>query len=307
MKKLIVLIFLFPLIISAKNITDLEIVFTGDIQGHLKPEYATYMNPAFPPTIGNAASFIPFMVKERKANPNLILVSNGNIYTDNAFHPVEKFQKVEQFLRDVNYDFINFGVYDVTMGGANLEELSNEFPIVSSNVTFKDFPVRQYMIIERNGIKIGIFGLMSEYAKLFNESKYWNDFDVENELNAAERMVNVLKSKGADIIIAVTDIGDQRDKYIGENVKGIDFILGGFNGRGIEKPIEDSNTHCVIFRTYGKMGSIALFHIYFDRKSKSVVGYKGEAKTLFDYEFPISDSILKAYRFRKINGKWISE
>ncbi|NIA23482.1 MAG: hypothetical protein GWP03_04930 [Proteobacteria bacterium] len=306
MKRILFLLLFLPLFIFADNISDISIIFTGDIQGHLKPEYATYMNPSFPPTIGNAASFIPFLKKERLKDSNLIVISNGNIFTDNAFQPIEKTEKVTKFLKDVGYDFINFGVYDISVG-PDLKPIVGDFPYVSSNAIFRDFPIKQYEIIERNGVKIGIFGLVSEYLKLFNQGKYWDDVDIENELGAAKRMVSILKAHNVDIIIAVTDIGDQRDRYIAENVNGIDFILGGFNGRGIDKPIEDKKTHTVIFRTYGKMGSIALFHIYYDKERKSIVGYKGEAKTLFDYESPISDSILNAYRFKKINGKWISE
>jgi len=306
MKRILVLFLFLPLFVFADSISDISIVFTGDIQGHLKPEYATYMNPSFPPTIGNAASFIPFVNEEREKDSSLILISNGNIFTDNPFYPVEKTEKIRKFLKDVNYDFINFGVYDISMG-TDLKSIVGEFPYVSSNAIFADFPIKQYEIIERKGIKIGIFGLVSQYLKLFNQSKYWDKIDIENELESARRMVSILKAHNVDIIIAVTDIGDQRDKYIAENVNGIDFILGGFNGRGIDKPIEDKKTHTVIFRTYGKMGSIALFHIYYDKEKKSIVGYSEEAKTLFDYEFPISDSMLNAYRFRKINGKWISE
>ena len=308
MKRAVSLIFLMlPLFVFANNVSDINIVFTGDIQGHLKPEFATYMNPSFPPVLGNAASFIPFVRKERALDNNLIVISNGNIFTDNPYASIEKIEKIKKFLNDVHYDFINFGVYDIMMGNSTLKYMANKFPFVSSNAVLQGVPLKQYEIIERNGIRIGIFGLVSEYTKLFNQSKYWNEMDIANELKTAKKMVSVLKAQNVDIILAVTDIGEERDRYIAENVKGIDFILGGFNGKGYNKPIEDKNTHTVIFRTYGKMGSIGLFHIYYDKKKKSIVGYKGEAKTLFDYEFPISDSILNAYRFRKINGKWISE
>jgi 5'-nucleotidase len=306
MKKILFIFFLCPFLLISSDVEEIRIIFTGDIQGYLKPEYATYMNPAFPPTIGNAGAFLNYLNKVRQ-HSNPILISNGNIYTDNAFTFREKREKVEKFLDDVNYDFINFGVFDVMMLDKDFKATANKYKIISSNATFNDFPIFQYRIIEYKGIKIGIFGLVSEYAKLYNQSKYWDKFNIENELDAAQRMVNILRMKKADLIIAVTDIGDDRDKYLAQHINGIDLIIGGFLGRGIDKPFENPTTHTIVFRTYGNMGNIALINIFYDKEKESIVKYEAVSKTLFDYEFPISDSIIDVYEFKKINEKWISE
>ena len=104
-----------------------------------------------------------------------------------------------------------------------------------------DYGVKDYTIIERNGIKIGVFGLMGKDAASnapMSEVKFTDA--VEN----AKRVVNTLKQKEkVDLVICLshsgtwTDKSKSEDEILAKKVPEIDVIISGHTHTQLIKPI----------------------------------------------------------------------
>ncbi|TES93688.1 MAG: hypothetical protein E3J87_01730 [Candidatus Cloacimonadota bacterium] len=130
--------------------------------------------------------------------------------------------------------------------------------------------------IDCDGVKIGIFGLTTEYGSILVEKEIEKQFFFEKEKEGAEAIVSLLKEGGCDIIVGLTNIGFIHDSLLADSVSGIDIII-----------------YTIICRTYGNLSSIGMLEINIDEKSRKIIGYKGDNITLFTEQYPPDIEIQK--------------
>jgi 2',3'-cyclic-nucleotide 2'-phosphodiesterase (5'-nucleotidase family) len=82
-----------------------------------------------------------------------------------------------------------------------------------------------YKIVKIQGLKIGVFGLITESARTYPASKD-GGIRVDGELDTAQKIVKELKPK-VDIVVLLSHIGVEDDVDLAKKVKGIDVIVGG--------------------------------------------------------------------------------
>jgi 2',3'-cyclic-nucleotide 2'-phosphodiesterase (5'-nucleotidase family) len=138
-----------------------------------------------------------------------------------------------------------------------------------------------YKIVEFNGVKVGVFGLVSEASFIFMPFWTRDHYFFGREVETARKLAHFLKhDKGADIVIALTHIGQARDTLLIDSVPDIDVIVGGFDGRGMREAYESPYTHGIVVRTYERLTSIGRLDLFYDRKDKTIVDYKWNAISL---------------------------
>ena len=134
-----------------------------------------------------------------------------------------------------NHDF-DGGVKTLAKLGPKLK-----FPVLASNIEFEDErAVGRYFakstIIERGGVKLGVFGLVTPELK--SVVSFPEGFGVDAELAAvAERYVRELRAAGADAVVAINHIGLPLDKKLAAEARGIDVIVGGHTHDAVEEKI----------------------------------------------------------------------
>lgn len=134
-----------------------------------------------------------------------------------------------------NHDF-DGGVKTLAKLGPNLK-----FPVLASNVTFEDEEaVGRYFaksaVIERGGVRLGLFGLVTPDLKSI--VSFPEGFEVDVALAAvAEKHVRELRAAGVDAVVAVNHIGLPLDEKLAEDVRGIDVIAGGHTHDAVEEKI----------------------------------------------------------------------
>ena len=134
-----------------------------------------------------------------------------------------------------NHDF-DGGVKTLAKLGPKLK-----FPVLASNIEFEDErAVGRYFaksaIIERGGVKLGVFGLVTPELK--SVVSFPEGFSVDTELAAvAERYVRELRAAGADAVVAINHIGLPPDKKLAAEARGIDVIVGGHTHDAVEEKI----------------------------------------------------------------------
>lgn len=179
--------------------------------------------------------------------------------------------------KEKNIDKMNAAGYDaVAMGNRELNYLrwvlkirsqQASFPILSANLEDtlgrSEGFFHSHIIKNTDGLKVGIFGLTPVQYK--DDSFWFSLFKLRfnDPLETAKKMVKKLAEE-THLIILLSHLGINQDKFIAENVDGIHLIIGGHSHTLIEKPLQINGAY--IFqagshgRAAGKIDLIATPH-----------------------------------------------
>ena len=118
------------------------------------------------------------------------------------------------------------------------------YPIVCANYdvtgTVLEGLVKEYTIIQRNGIKIGVFGLGAQLEGLVASECYGN-VKFEDPVSEAQRVTDLLKNQEhCDLVICLSHLGWEGEPYsdieLIENTRDIDVVLGGHSHSYFDAP-----------------------------------------------------------------------
>src|SRR5207245_551507 len=108
--------------------------------------------------------------------------------------------------------------------------------------------LRPWIIKERAGIKIGIFGLLTTNMPNLTFPDNISGLKFRREVDEAKEAVKALREQGATVIIALTHVGFESpalgrfegDQTLATEVKGIDLIIGGHTHTPLKEPVRDA-------------------------------------------------------------------
>lgn len=183
-------------------------------------------------------------IKELKAeNPNVLVIDAGDTLHGQPFATISKGESIIKVMNAVGYDVMTPGNHDFNYGQERLVELAKyaEFPIISANVIKQDGTtlLEPYVIKEVGGLKIGIFGLSTPETAYKTNPKNVEGLTFENPVEVAKKMVEELKAKDVDAIIALVHLGIDKESVdtsylLRDNVEGIDLIIDGHSHSKLE-------------------------------------------------------------------------
>ncbi len=179
------------------------------------------------------------MIKEERAkNPDLLLIDSGDFSQGSPFYTMFKGDVEVGLMNLMGYDAVTIGNHEFDFGLENMARIFKmaKFPVVCANYDFTgtcvEGLVKPYVIIKRNGLKIGLFGLSPQLEGLVDLSKckgvtYLDPVEVGNRV-AAE----LKHDKKCDVVICVSHLGWLRPDEMGDqkllaSSKDIDLVLGG--------------------------------------------------------------------------------
>lgn len=272
---------------------EIVILHTNDIRNVLERREATFINPEFPPVLGGIYSLSTAVKYERelanKKNQIFLLFDSGNFVYKSVDLDSTDFTKPSLYFNYMGYDVVNIGVDEIVAGPKFLNEAFNLFnpKLISSNLKIVDSQIQpqKYVIMEKEGIRIGIFGLVSEYATLNMDEEVAKYYIIEKEIEKTKEVVDILKKNRCSIIIGLTSVGLEHDRIIAENVEGIDIMLGGFDGIGLRNAIETPLNHTIIMKGYGELSSFDKLTLFVDDFGR-IINYESEVVTLFEERYP---------------------
>jgi 5'-nucleotidase / UDP-sugar diphosphatase len=146
----------------------------------------------------------------------------------------------------MGYDALGIGDDDLTLGKEFLLEISKkaEFPFLSSN-TFDEASEKllfqPYLIKEINGLRIGIFSLLSPDFFLGPSDPRRKGIVVRPPVEVAQNMVKELQPK-TDLLILLSHLGYPKDVELAQTVPGIHLIVGSHTGLNLINPHIIKNT-----------------------------------------------------------------
>lgn len=178
-------------------------------------------------------------------------VSSGNVYFRPGGEPILV------RMSDLGYDAMTMGNREFHFLGAGLKSKVKlaRFPILSANLRSKNCEIGPSVVpsvaLERNGLKIGVFGLsvpmITPRMKVAKFSPFW----FEDPIQAAAEVVPSLRSE-CDVLIALTHIGFKADMELARTVSGIDLVVGGHSHAILEEPVVIGQTAIVQAGSWGR-------------------------------------------------------
>lgn len=148
---------------------------------------------------------------------------------------------------------MNVGDLDLYQGLDFLKKIAaGNLPLISSNLLHRKdqtpvFP--PYLIREVAGVRIAFLGLLAPHLAFPGASGLEEKILVKNPVEAARETLSKISGQ-ADLVILLSDLGMNQDAAVAQAVDGIDFILGGHEGRYLGRPIQQGKTY--LFQSSGK-------------------------------------------------------
>ena len=233
MKKTIFLLTAVLFVACAKTpeCRQLTILHTNDTHSQILPEDEK--------NIGGYARRIGVINQEREADPNLLLLDAGDFSQGTPYFNFFHGRIEVAAMNWMKYDAATLGNHEFDNGLDTLAAILREaqFPIICANYDCTGTPlediVKPYIILERNDIKIGIFGMgCYPYSVIdddnFRPIKYLEPYAV------AQRMADTLRAQGCEVVICLSHQGtnphdgdEPCDKEMVARTRGIDLVIGG--------------------------------------------------------------------------------
>lgn len=216
---------------------DMVIIVTSNLQSQLEP---------FPNSTGSHVGGTSRISTMKAAIDDdvdaTLLVSSGDDMIG-TFYDMFSGRPEMESMTAAGYDVVCPGNHDFDYGAMKYRQAAvyAGFPIVCSNIRFEDHElerrIRESVMLDKSGVKIGVFSLMT--PDLPRLSSPGPGVSVDPDLSeVSRRMVEGLRSDGADLVIALTHTGVEIDRRIAEEVSGIDLIIGGLDYENVYEKVQ---------------------------------------------------------------------
>jgi 5'-nucleotidase/UDP-sugar diphosphatase len=266
-------------------------------------------------TRGGFARLATLIAKRKAARQDqgpVLVLDAGDYSMGTAFAAATRETGCElQLLSRIGCDVTTFGNHDFDLGPEGTAQSlavaakAGRVPaVVASNTDFtakdatlaglqrlgKDGVVRRYVVIERGGLRFGVFGLLGKEAQFYTGGAGAVTF--ADPVETAQEMVKLLReTEKADVIIALSHSGVEKGKdgrfTDGEDVRlptavpGIDVVIGAHSHTELREPII-VNGRTPVVQT-GKYG---------ENLGELVISLEGGELTVASYQLhPIDDAI----------------
>ena len=277
----------------------LRLIETSDIHSNFFPGEGNDGKKTF----GGLSQISSFIKEQREQlGDHLILVDNGDIlqgkpvtYYYNFVDTISPHVCAE-ILNYMKFDAGNIGNHDIEAGRSVMERwMSNSnFPILGANVydtTTGENPYPPYLVIERDGVKVVILGMITPAIPAWLHEGLWkNLYFADMEEEARKWMKIIRETEKPDAVIGLFHAGQEPvvmlDKFnenasltIAREVPGFDAVLMGHDHRPDSNTITNVAGETVWVLNPGSDGRlVSQLDMTFDLKKGKVVGKSFEGQ-----------------------------
>ena len=222
---------------GAKGKKEITILHTNDTHSCILPLSSNLADTLLAGR-GGYLRRVNMIKEERKKDPKLLLFDSGDFSQGSPYYTIYKGDVEVSLMNMMGYDACTIGNHEFDFGLENMARIFRmcNFPVVCANYDFTGTPVeglvKPYIIIKRDDIKIGIFGISPHLDGLVAAENYQGVKYLDPKEKAAE-MADLLKNKEkCDVVICLSHMGwNMRDADGDQQVIGgtrnIDLVLGG--------------------------------------------------------------------------------
>ncbi|MGL4851627.1 MAG: bifunctional metallophosphatase/5'-nucleotidase [Phocaeicola sp.] len=233
-------------VLSAQTVKEIHMYHTNDLHSRIEPMPESDPNADL---AGNGGMVrIATLASELRAkNPDMLLFDCGDFSQGTPYYNLFKGELEVKLMNEIGYDAITIGNHEFDFGMENMARIFRmaQFPIVCANYHFEgtivEGLVKPYIILERQGLKIGVFGLGTPLEGMVQE-KCREGIGFEEPVLAAQRVATLLKEEEkCDLVICLSHLGRSSDEVLIPATRHIDVILGGHSHTYFDAPKMYSN------------------------------------------------------------------
>lgn len=235
-------------LLADNRLQRLTILHTNDMHSHIHP-FQSGRNKG----LGGMAQRSALIKNIREENKNVLLLDAGDIFQGTPYFNMYKGELEIKLMSQMNYDAATIGNHDLDNGLIGLKKQLKHanFPFLIANYNFENTILENtfspYKIFDKNGIKVGVFGIGIELdglvpKKLFGNTKYLDPIKISN------KYAKLLKDKHkCDLVICLSHLGFKyksqkiSDLRLAKETKNIDLIIGGHTHTFLKKPVISKN------------------------------------------------------------------
>lgn len=266
-----------------------DVMFVHDTHSHLN-EFSTLENGE-PKLLGGFAKMKTMIDAQKAKNPDTLLLDAGDFSMGTLIQVVFEEEASElRMLGELGFDATTLGNHEFdyrSKGLANMLDHAVDSgdllpEIVLCNVdweamqdagltedqqllydAFENYGIKDYTIVEKNGVKIAVIGVFGEDAL---DCAPTCTLLFKDPVEAVKETVAYIKeNENVDMIACVShggtweDENKSEDEILAKNVPELDLIISGHTHTKLTEPIVHGNTYIVSTEEYGKyLGSLSM-------------------------------------------------
>jgi 5'-nucleotidase/UDP-sugar diphosphatase len=281
----------------------LTIIHTNDLHSHMlgygpNIDY-TPQTSRDDETIGGWARISTLIKETRSSRDGLVLVLDaGDFMMGTLFHTVSREEGGElRIMGAMGYDAVTLGNHEFDLKPDGLAKIMRtaasrgRIPaIVAANIVFDhedprddsleaafmEIGIRPYNIFEKEGLKVGVFGILGRGAA--EVAPFARPLQFRDPVKASSDVVKKLKEKEkVDLVICLSHSGLENERKgedleLARKVKGIDIIVSGHSHTHFPYPIREGNTLIVQAGFNGQY--VGVLDLNIDKGVKELIQYR---------------------------------
>lgn len=236
----------------------ITILHTNDTHSRIEPIPETDKNA---PDKGGALRRAKYIEQVRQENKNVILIDAGDFLQGTPYYNLFEGKVETEVMNMMKYDVATLGNHEFDYGLEGLKKVVDwaKFPIISSNYDFSGTPLKDvfdpYLILKRDGVKIGIIGVNVQPKGLIATDNYAGMIfldPIETVNHYAQKLKTIDR---CDLIIVLSHLGYTSDKKLAEASQNVDMIIGGHSHTYMKEPdrIKNAaNKDVMVYQTSGR-------------------------------------------------------
>ncbi len=251
---------------AQENKRQLVILHTNDTHSTVMP-LSENLNDTMKAGRGGFLRRIAMVKEERTKDPDLLLFDSGDFSQGSPYYTLYKGDVEVRLMNRMDYDAATVGNHEFDFGLENMARIFRmaKFPIVCANYDFTGTPVegtvRPYVVLERKGLRIGVFGLSPRLDGLVSEENY-RGVTFTDPIEKAREVAGLLRNEEhCDVVVCLSHLGWQQakpdvdDSTLIAATRDIDIVLGGHshtyfkelewvnNADGTPVPVDQNGKH----------------------------------------------------------------
>jgi 5'-nucleotidase len=265
--------------IIENNIKKITILHTNDWHSRIEP---FPMDGSRNEGLGGASKRAALIKKIREAEENVLLFDSGDIFQGTPYFNFYLGELEFKLMSAMKYDAATIGNHDFDGG---LESLAHQmshadFEFLCANYSFdqKELAerVKPYMILNKGGLKVGVFGVGIELDGLVPK-KLFGDTIYRDPIPEANKIADYLKTEAkCDLVVCLSHLGYRYDSVkvsdvvLARRSRNIDIILGGHTHTFMKNAAREINEigNEVLINQVGWAGILlGRIDIYLERRS----------------------------------------
>ena len=250
MKKIGILAALLVLLLqplAAQGQDTLFVLHTSDTHSRIEP--VSRQSADRNAGLGGVVRRVSFVKQYRAEHPDVLLFDCGDFSQGTPYYNMFRGELEVKMMNLMGYDAMTIGNHEFDFGLENMARLFRmaHFPVVCANYEVTGTPleglVKPYVVLERQGVRVGVFGLSPRMEGLVQADKC-QGIVYRDPIPVAREMVRLLrKEEKCDVVICLSHLGlygsglgDAGDEVLAAQTEGIDLILGGHSHTYLERP-----------------------------------------------------------------------